>query len=404
MRTAAERVNESLVSPIRRIRSGVRGETNIEVFFDLVYAFAVTQLSQYLVDHPTVEGALRTLLLLAMVWWVWLLTTGVTNWLNPNHRAVRLLLVSLMLVSLVMSASLPYAFGDRGLVVGGAYAGMQVGRSLFAAVALRGDRLRRNLQRILSWSLVSGALAVAGGLAEGHLRDVLWVCVIAIEFVGGMVGNYTPGLGRSSTREWEIEGAHIAERCQSFVMLALGESIIVIGAGLAGRAALSPAELAGLVTAFVGAVAIWWVYFDRSAGEAARVMAAAADPGRLGRNAYAFIHPVMIAGIIVIAAGDSGVLANPLATTSIATTAMLFGGTMLFLAGHALFKLAVWQITSWSRLAAIVVLAALAFIGPLVPALVVGGFAAGVVALVAVADYIQFLRHRQALGSPSASE
>src|ERR1700680_3675336 len=381
MRTA-EGVNESLVSPIRRIRSGVRGETNIEVFFDLVYAFAVTQLSQYLVDHPTVEGALRTLLLLAMVWWVWLLTTGVTNWLNPNHRAVRLLLVSLMLVSLVMSASLPYAFGDRGLVVGGAYAGMQVGRSLFAAVALRGDRLRRNLQRILSWSLVSGALAVAGGLAEGHLRDVLWVCVIAIE----------------------IEGAHIAERCQSFVMLALGESIIVIGAGLAGRAALSPAELAGLVTAFVGAVAIWWVYFDRSAGEAARGMGAAADPGRLGGDADAFIHPVMIAGIIVIAAGDSGVLANPLATTSIATTAMLFGGTMLFLAGHALFKLAVWQITSWSRLAAIVVLAALGFIGPLAPALVVGGFAVGVVALVAVADYIQFLRHRQALGSPSASE
>jgi low temperature requirement protein LtrA len=303
-----------------------------------------------------------------------------------------------------MSASLPYALGDRGLVVGGAYAGMQVGRSLFAAVALRGDRLRRNLHRILSWSLVSGALAVAGGLAAGHLRDVLWVCVIAIEFVGGMVGNYTPGLGRSPTREWEIEGAHIAERCQSFVMLALGESIIVIGAGLAGRAALSPAELAGLVTAFVGAVAIWWVYFDRSAGEAARVMAASADPGRLGRNAYAFIHPVMIAGIIVVAAGDTGVLANPLATTSIATTAMLFGGTMLFLAGHALFKLAVWQITSWSRLAAIVVLAALAFIGPLVQALVVGGFAAGVVALVAVADYIQFMRHRQALGSPSASE
>lgn len=393
MRTAADGVSTSEPIAIRRVRAGVRGETNIEVFFDLVYAFAVTQLSHYLLNHATIGGAMQTVLLLTMVWWAWLMTVAVTNWLNPNHAAVRLLLVSLMLVSLVMSASIPDAFGDRGLAVGGAYATLQIGRGLFTLLALRGDRLRRNVERVLSWSVVGGAFAIGGGLVHGHLREVLWVCAVGIEILGGVVGNYTPGLGRSTTREWDIEGSHIAERCQSFVMIALGESIIVIGAGLAGQAAISLFELAALVTAFAGAVAIWWIYFARSAGEAARVLAASPDPGRLGRDAYAWIHPVMIGGIIAVAAGDSGVLTSPLANASVATTTMLLGGTTLFLAGHAMFKWALWHVRSWTRVAAIAVLAGLAMVGPLLPGLAVGACAAAIVILVAATD--QYVYHRR---------
>lgn len=392
MRTAADGVSRPEPTAIRRVRAGVRGETNIEVFFDLVYAFAVTQLSHHLLNHATIGGALQTVLLLTMVWWGWLMTVAVTNWLNPNHVAVRLLLLSLMLVSLVMSASLPDAFGDRGLAVGGAYATLQIGRGLFTVLALRGDRLRRNVERVLTWSIVGGAFAVGGGVVHGHFRELLWVCAVGIEILGGMVGNYTPGLGRSTTREWDIEGAHIAERCQSFVMIALGESIVVIGAGLAGHAAVSPSELAALVIAFAGAVAIWWIYFARGAIEAARVLGASPDPGRLGRDAYALIHPVMIGGIIAVAAGDSGVLANPLANASVATTTMLLGGTMLFLAGHAMFKWALWQVRSWTRVVAIAVLAVLAMVGPLLPALAVEACAAGIVILVAATD--QYLYRR----------
>jgi low temperature requirement protein LtrA len=392
MPTAADGVSEARLSPIRRIRTGVRGETNIEVFFDLVYAFAVTQLSHYLLDHATLEGALQTVLLMSMVWLVWLFTVTVTNWLDPTHRAVRLMLLALMLVSLVMSASLPDAFGARGLAVGVAYATMQIGRTLFAVIALRGDPLLRNSQRLLVWCIVSGAFAIGGGIAQGHVRELLWVCAVAVDVLGGVFMLYVPGLGRSTTREWDIEGSHLAERCQSFVMIALGESIVVIGAGLAAHASISMVELAALAIAFTGAVAIWWIYFERSAAEAARVLAASPDPGRLGRAAYAWIHPVMIGGIIAIAAGDRGVLADPLATASVATTAMLLGGTVLFLAGHALFKVQIWHTRSWTRIGGIAILLGLGAVGPLMPALAVAACAAGVVVLVAVADYFRYIQ------------
>src|SRR5580698_2418296 len=134
-----------------RDRSGAQRVTNIELFFDLVYVFAVTQLSHHLLADPTIGGALQTALLLAMVWLVWSYTTWVTNWLNPELMAVRLLLVVLMLISLAMSASLPRAFEDLGLWVGAGYALQQLGRTAFMVIALRGHRLQRNFLRIGAW-------------------------------------------------------------------------------------------------------------------------------------------------------------------------------------------------------------------------------------------------------------
>src|SRR5271166_3885102 len=145
--------------------------TNIELFFDLVYVFAVTQLSHHLLPHPTADGALQTALLVAMVWLLWAYTTWVTNWLDPERIPVRLLLLALMLIALVMSAALPRAFGNSGLLIGLAYAVMQIGRSLFAIWALRGHPLMRNFQRILAWCCVSGALAVVGGLTATVYRE-----------------------------------------------------------------------------------------------------------------------------------------------------------------------------------------------------------------------------------------
>ena len=133
-----------------RVRAGA-GErqrvTNIELFFDLVFVFAVTQLSHYLLGHRSFAGAAQAALLLAMVWLLWAYTTWVTNWFDPEKIPVRLLLLALMLISLVMSAALPDAFAASGLIVGGAYAVMQVGRSLFAVGALRGQRLAARAAR-----------------------------------------------------------------------------------------------------------------------------------------------------------------------------------------------------------------------------------------------------------------
>lgn len=390
---------EAVRRGLMRDRGEVRRQrvTNVELFFDLVYVFAVTQLSHYLLHNKTVTGALQAALLLAMVWLLWAYTTWVTNWLDPDRIPVRALLLALMLVSLVMSAALPRAFGDSGLLIGGAYAVMQVGRSVFAVWALRGQPLERNFQRILAWCCLSGALALAGGLTPGLLpRAVCWLAAVVVDLLGGIVGFWTPWQGRSSTLEWDIEGGHFAERCQAFILIALGESIVVIGATLAGL--LGPlsgtytgraATIAAFLVAFVGIAAFWWVYFDRSAEESARRIAESADPGRLGRSAYHLIHPLMVAGIIVTAAADELVLTGPDAVGVAATSWLILGGTGLYLGGHLAFKFVVWRQVSRQRAAALLVIALLGLLAPHVSALVLASCAAVVVVSVAAADYVQ---------------
>lgn len=383
---------------ILRKHTGTRGETNIEVFFDLVYAFAITQLSsRFLLDHLSIEGALQAVLLLAMIWLGWSYTMWLTNWLDPGHISVRLLLLALMLTSLAFSSGIPDAFGARGLAVGGAYAAMQIGRSVFAVAALRGDKLQRNFERILAWCVVSGTLAIIGGLQHGLAREVLWLLAVSVDMAGSATGFFVPGLGRSTTKDWSIDGQHIAERCQSFVLIAIGESIVVIGAGLASGPNIGLRELAAIVVAFAGSVGLWWVYFDRSAEVAQSVIARHPNPGSLGRSAYHSIHPIMIGGIVAIAAGDHAIVSHPDSSAGVATALMLAGGSALFLAGHALFKVTVWNVTPWSRVVAIAVLLAFIPIAAGLPDLVVGAVAAGVVIAVAISDPFLSQRHERSV-------
>lgn len=373
-----------------RVHTGAERVTNIELFFDLVYVFAITQLSHHLLGHLTWEGVWQTLLLLAAVWLAWVYTASVTNYLDPERIPMRLLLLALMLPSLVMSAAIPTAFGDGGLVVAGAYVTIQVGRTIFVILALRGEALRRSFERILVWYIAISGLWLLGAVSPMQVRELLWALAVAVDLLGAAVGFYTPGLGRSRTWDWTIEGNHFAERCQAFILITLGESIVVIGANLAGLHTVTGLAVAAFIIAFVGSAALWWIYFDRSAEASARRLAASNDPGRLGRSAYVFIHPIMIAGIIVVAAADDEVLAHPAEVPNAATTWLVLGGAALFLGGYALFKAAVWRVTPWSQIAAIIVLALLGLlaphVSPPVSALALGIGAAAVVVGVAVAD------------------
>ena len=393
----SRRDGESRRELMRERGQGRQRVTNIELFFDLVYVFAVTQLSHYLLDHLTLAGAARTAVLLAMVWQLWAYTTWVTNWLDPERIPVRLLLLALAAVSLAMSAALPLAFTSTGLLVGGCYAVMQIGRSAFAVWALRGQALAANFQRILAWCCVSGMLAVIGGVtADVVARALLWLAAVGVDLLGGAVGSYTPGLRATPTRDWNIEGGHFAERCQAFILIALGESLVVTGATLAGllsrtRTHDGPAA-AAFAVAFTGSAALWWLYFDRSAEDAARLIAASDDPGRLGRSAYHFIHPLMVAGIIVIAAADDLVLTGPEVAGRPAATWLILAGTGLFIAGHLAFKLAVWRRLNWPRALALVTLGLLGIVAPHVTALALSTCAAAVVLAVAVADYLNMER------------
>jgi low temperature requirement protein LtrA len=391
-----------------RDRTGEQRVTNIELFFDLVFVFAVTQLSHFLLSGPgsgahpdtglLLSGhaltALLTALLLTMVWLLWSYTTWVTNWLDPALIAVRLLLLVLAAISLVSSAALPTAFARSGLIVGSAYLVMQVGRSAFTVAVIGEPVLRRNFQRILAWCLVSGSLALAGGLVHGNSRVLLWICAVAVDLLGGAAGFYTPGLGKSQTADWTIEGGHFAERCQGFILIAIGESIVVIGASLASRldaGSLTGAEITAFVIAVVSSIAFWWVYFDRTAQDAAAVIARSEDPGRIGRTAYHLIHPIMVAGIIVAAAADAAVAAvaaehGGTGHASAWDAWLILAGPALFLIGHAAFKLAIWQRISWPRLASVAALGLFGLLAPHVPALALAACSAAAVVAVAVAD------------------
>ena len=368
--------------------SGEQRVTNIELFFDLVYVFAVTQMSHHLLAEPTADGALQTALLLALVWWAWVYTTWATNWLDAERIPVRLMLIALMLVSLVLSAALPAAFGSRGLIVAGAYVLMQVGRSAFVAIAGRGQRVDRIFTRVTLWSVASGCVWIGGAFVGGHARELVWLAALGVDLLADGIGFYTPGMGRTTSDEWTIAGGHFAERCQAFIIIALGESIVVIGQALSVRAQVTAAAVAAFVTAFAGSVALWWIYFDRSAEEGARIIAGSADPGRLANSAYHLIHPVMVAGIIVAAAADQEVLNHPAVVGRMSTTWMVIGGAVLFLAGHVLFKRVIWGVVSWTRVTAIAVLLLLLPLAPHVTALALNIVVVLVLVGVAVSDRV----------------
>jgi low temperature requirement protein LtrA len=386
------------VSVLRTSDGGDQQVTPLELFFDLVYVFAVTQLSHLLLEHPTVGGALETLFLLLVVWWAWMYTTWFTNLFDPEVLPVRLLLVALMLASLLMAVAIPEAFGERGIMFALAYVAIQVGRTSFGAVALNrslgvSHPLSRTYQRIVAWFAIPSVLWIAGGLLDGETRYALWVIALALEYAGPVARYWTPGLGRSATEEWTVEGAHFAERCQLFVIIALGESIIITGSTFADLEA-STATIAAFVVAFLGSAALWWIYFARSARDASEAIVHAADPGRMARSAYTYFHLPMIAGIIAVAAADELVVAHPGDPGTFASVTLLLGGTALFVAGHGFFMWAASGRVLWSRLVAVVALVMLAPLGFGRPALALAVAAALVVVLLAAWDSMAYRRRR----------
>jgi low temperature requirement protein LtrA len=325
-----------------RPRGGERDHarvTYVELFFDLVFVFAVTQLSHGLLEHLTLLGAVQTGLLMMAVWWVWIYTSWITNWLDPDLPAVRLMLFALMAAGLVLSASIPQAFAERGMVFAIAYTSMQVGRSIFMLWALRNHDAAnyRNFLRITSWLVLAAVFWIAGALAEGGARLGVWALAVGIEYISPAVGMWVPGLGRSTAEEWKIDGGHLAERCAGFIIIALGESVLVTGATFANMPWQSLTTL-DFSANFIGAVAMWAVYFNVGAARASRLIEEASDPGRLGRSGYTYLHILIVAGIIVSAVADEIALAHPNSEADLKTVLVMVGGPALYLLGTAFFK------------------------------------------------------------------
>ncbi|HEU0310017.1 MAG TPA: low temperature requirement protein A [Sphingomicrobium sp.] len=312
----------------------------IELFFDLVFVFAVTQLSHYLLHHHTIAGALQTLVMFLAVWWAWMYTTWATNWLDPERAPVRLVLILIMLSSMVLSSAIPGAYGDYGLVFALAYVAIQVGRTFYTAWAREGFPRSgsTNMARAAVYFVVSALFWIAGGLDPDPGRRLLWwTAALAIEYSGPFTFFYVPGIGRSTPQDWQISGAHMAERCGLFIIIALGEGIIVTGATFADLQPTFPAILAFL-SCFIGSVAMWWIYFDVGARRGHEVIEHDKRPGLVGRQAYTYGHIPIVAGIIVIAVADEQVLTHPTDHLEPFYLTALIGGALLFIGGSMIFK------------------------------------------------------------------
>ena len=384
-----------------RSRNSHARVTFVELFFDLVFVFAVTQLSHMLAEHLTLAGALQTLFLLLSVWWVWMYTCWFTNWIDPDKPSVRILMFLLMLAGLLMSAAIPNAFGHEGFLFAIAYAFIQVVRSAFMVFATRGhDPLNhRNYQRITAWLAVSAVFWIAGGLASGGERVAAWVFALSLEIGGPFVGYFVPGIGRSNTTDWKVDGAHMAERCALFVMIALGESILVTGA----TAASLPATTAGVcafLVAFFGSVAMWWIYFNIGAERGSREITGSADTGRYARAVYTYFHIPIIAGIVVGAVGDELTIAHPAGHLELPAAIALLGGPALYLLGNVFFKRASAKYYPLSHLAGLGMLALIAPFSLLVTPLALGTATTVVLITVAIWETRSFASGAQ----PSAAE
>jgi low temperature requirement protein LtrA len=353
-------------TPIRHLRP--RGDgvaqptTTVELFFDLVYVFAVTQLSHQILDDLTVGGVARAAFLLLVVWWAWINTTWMANWFDPGSSAVRGVLTAVMLGSLLMAAALPEAFGERAWLFAAGYVALQVGRNAAAAWLLkRRHRLRDVFGRLVVWSAASGVLWLAGAALDGDQRLMLWIPALALELAAPVAGYWLPRRGRAATTDYDIEGGHFAERCQLFIIIALGESIVVTGA-TASEAGLTSTVVLCLVVAFVATAALWWLYFGAGAEHARVALSTSDDPGRLARDGYTYLHLPIVAGIIAAAVGNDLLIAEPHHALPGVGLAMLVGGPALFLVGESLFH---WRVLGAIRADRLVVAGLLVLLLPL---------------------------------------
>ena len=355
-----------MTAAIRHLRPRGNGEaqqtTTVELFFDLVYVFAITQLSHQILGDLSVAGVARAAFLLLVVWWAWIYTTWMANWFDPTSPPVRGVLTAVMLGSLVMAAALPEAFGQRALLFAASYVVLQVGRNAAAAWLLnRRHRLRDVFERLVVWSAASGVLWLAGAALDSDQRLILWIPALALELAAPAAGYWLPGRGRAATADYDIDGGHFAERCQVFIIIALGESIVVTGA-TASAAGLTSTVVLCLIVAFVETAALWWLYFGATTEHARVTLSSCDDPGRLARDAYTYAHLPIVAGIIATAVASNLLIAGPHQAPDAVGVAMILGGPALYLLGESLFS---WRMTGETNAKRVAVAALLILLVPL---------------------------------------
>lgn len=360
-----------------------------ELLFDLIYVFAVTQLSHFLLHHLSWNGFARTCTLWFAVWMIWQHTAWVTNWFDPDKRPIRLMLFALMVVGLLMASALPEAFGERGLIFALCYTAMQMGRPLFVLALLgREHALSANYRRILGWAAISSAFWLVGAFQQGDARLLLWAAGVLCDYTAPMFGFYLPGLGRSNSKEdWNVDGGHMAERIQLFVIIAFGETILMSGVSLSETAVWDAEAVAGAVVSFTGTLAMWWIYFDSGSSAGSAKILHSADPGGLGLKYHA-VHIVLVGALVVCAVGDELVVNHPQGSVDGAALLTLVAAPCVYIFANLLYKKLITGRVPRSHLLAGAALAALLPLAPLLTRLELNAAVTAVFFGIIVFDYL----------------
>jgi low temperature requirement protein LtrA len=358
----------------------------LELFFDLVYVFAITQVTGMMSADLSWAGLGRGMLVLSALWWAWAAYAWLTNYVAAEEDRERLLMLAVMGAFLVAALAVPRAFGDDALVFAVAYAVARWLHIFIFAEANEDIDAGEAIRRLARTALPAPALLIVSAFLDGTAQTLLWIVALSMDFAGPFV---------FGIHGFRVSPGHFAERFSLIVIIALGESIVALGTGLHGEldAGTLAAALLGLVVAF----ALWWAYFDVVAIVAELRFRNAEGYRRLriARDSYSYLHLPMIAGIVLVALGVKKTLGDVEEPLETIPSVALFGGIALYYAGHVGFRLRNVRTLNRPRSVALVVCVALIPLGTEVDAIVAVALAAVVTSAVIAFEAIRYAEARR---------
>jgi low temperature requirement protein LtrA len=360
----------------------------LELFFDLVFVLAITQCTALMAANPTWEGLARGLLVLGVLWWCWVGYAWLTSVIDPEEGVVRIAIFASMAALLVAALAVPHAFNDTGLVFAISYGFARYAQVVLLYIASRDNpNLRHSVITGLSISTaVSMALLIVASQVDGNTQGALWAAALAIDMGGPLF---------FGVEGWMLVPGHFAERHGLILLIAIGESIVAVGAG--AEAHVDAGVVTAAVLGMVVAASLWWLYFDVVAVVATRKLAAAAvgrEQNSMARDSYSFLHFPMIAGIILVALGMKKTLAHVDHHLDIVPATAMFGGMALYLVAHVAFRYRNLHTFNSQRLATAVLLAALIPLAVEIDALIALAVVAAVMVLLITYETIRFAAAR----------
>ncbi|MBA2462287.1 MAG: low temperature requirement protein A [Actinobacteria bacterium] len=365
----------------------------LELFFDLIFVFAITQVTGFISADPTWAGLVKGLLVLGVLWWAWAAYAWLTNTINPEEGGVRLAMFGAMGAMLIASLAVPDVFGDDAFLFACAYGLVRIAHLALYAVAGRGDRdLLRAIARLAAGSSIGIGLLFVASALDGPAQAAVWAVALAIDLAGAYVGG---------GRGWRLSAGHFAERHALVVIIALGESVVALGLGATNE--LSTGVVVAALLGLAVAAGLWWAYFDVVAIVAERKLREMTGDAQLAmaRDSYSYLHLPMIGGIVLFAVGVKKTLGHVGDPLEAVPAVALCGGVALYLAAHLLFRLRNVRTLSKQRLVASVLLLALVPLAVELPALATLALVAGIVTGLIAYEALRFAAARDRVRHPA---